>query len=628
MPNKIDALYSEVSKSYEVGSIDDFKKYLADPKKRQLFFKEVISPEYDVKSIDDFDEAYGFKKKSTESLSQGAQKDIFSVSVNPPSNKLQEELFQKSRLAASAFVNPMKPGYTPVPEAEAQKAFYGKANVEAGTLRGIPGETKSTVANLNDKYKKLGVQFKEAPSKIQKSFGLGDIVVTADDGSTHIVQSTGADEKLREEEAKLQEFLMGKSAGAEKKEVTPMDFLMMSRDGISPQEEGKFKRVYSQEMVDNSIKFANDELNNTKKAVDDINKEVSQLNEEAKKISEIVAVSGVTPEIEETYNSITQRYQDLQARADERVNYAKSIANLADEGVKKAAGENTRLLSYNGNIPSALYNSLLKGAKDLVGGAMAALPEVADIVTLGASESFYGDKVQAKEDSKKFLDEIYDNLKADGVSKEYTTQGNMAWKALFSVPEFIPSLLVPGGAAARVTAMTTQGIGRRYEEMNSNPETKNLIEEEKFFMAAGPALVEAKLENFGLTQWLGANKGLTSSIFVSALSKVAPKAGIRGLNKIINAEINNLVLRGAANTAGAMISEFETGALQNISETAFRDAYEIAKDKNLFKQPGFGEDGFKKALLEDAMLESLGGYVDGRSCEYCTANIKLHYRKV
>jgi hypothetical protein len=63
MPNKIDALYSEVSKSYEVGSIDDFKKYLADPKKRQLFFKEVIAPEYDVKSIDDFDEAYGFKKK-------------------------------------------------------------------------------------------------------------------------------------------------------------------------------------------------------------------------------------------------------------------------------------------------------------------------------------------------------------------------------------------------------------------------------------------------------------------------------------------------------------------------------------------------------------------------------------
>jgi hypothetical protein len=520
---------------------------------------------------------------------------------------LQEQLQSGINLAASAAVASSKPGFTPVPKEEANKALYGKANVQTGTLRGVPGETDSTVKNLNEKYKNLGVQFEKAPSKIQKAVGLGDIVVTADDGSTHIVQSTGSDEKLREEEAKLQSFLMGKSAGVEKKPVTPMEFLMMSRDGISPQEEGKFKRVYSQEMVDNSIKFANDELNNTKKAVDDINKEVAQLNEEAKKISEIVAVSGVTPDIEETYNSITQRYQDLQARADERVKYAKSIGALADEGVKKAVGENTRLLSYNGNIPSALYNSLLKGAKDLVGGAMAALPEVADIATLGASESFYGDKAKAKEDSKKFLDEIYDNLKADGVSKEYTTEGNMAWKSLFSVPEFIPSLLVPGGAAARVTAMTTQGIGRRFEEMNSNPETKNLPEEEKFFMAAGPALVEAKLENFGLTQWLGANKGLASSIFINALSKVAPKAGVKGLNKIINAEISNLALRGAANTAGAMISEFETGALQNISDTAFRDAYEIAKGKDLFKQPGFGDKDFGKALLEDAMLEGLGG---------------------
>ena len=84
MPNKLDALYSEVSKTYDVGSIQDFEKYLSDPNKRKLFFKEVIAPEYDVKSIDDFDEAYGFKKKSTESLGQQQQKDIFSVSGETP----------------------------------------------------------------------------------------------------------------------------------------------------------------------------------------------------------------------------------------------------------------------------------------------------------------------------------------------------------------------------------------------------------------------------------------------------------------------------------------------------------------------------------------------------------------
>jgi hypothetical protein len=535
---------------------------------------------------------------------RGAVQETVVVDQQPT---MQEKLQSEVNLAAGALTAASKPGFKPVPQEEADKALLGKAKVAPEDLDLNRGTRETILSDLTKKYGNLGVRFEIEPSKTQKALGLGDIRAIADDGSSITIQTTDNERMAKQEADKLQSFLMGKSAGVEKKPITPMEFLMMSRDGISPQEEGKFKRVYSQEMVDNSIKFANDELNNTKKAVDDINKEVVQLNEEAKKISEIVAVSGVTPDIEETYNSITQRYQDLQARADERVKYAKSIGALADEGVKKAVGENTRLLSYNGNIPSALYNSLLKGAKDLVGGAIAALPELADIATLGASESFYGDKAQAKENSAKLLNEIYDNLKAEGVSKEYATEGNMAWKALFSVPEFIPSLLVPGGAAARVTAMTTQGIGRRFEEMNSNPETKNLPEEEKFFMAAGPALVEAKLENFGLTQWLGANKGLASSIFINALSKVAPKAGVKGLNKIINAEISNLALRGAANTAGAMISEFETGALQNISDTAFRDAYEIAKGKDLFKQPGFGDKDFGKALLEDAMLEGLGG---------------------
>lgn len=79
MPNKIDALYAEVSKSYEVGSIDDFKKYLSDPKKRQLFFNDVIAPEYDVKSLDEFEQAYGLKKKESVSPSQQKQQPTSSA---------------------------------------------------------------------------------------------------------------------------------------------------------------------------------------------------------------------------------------------------------------------------------------------------------------------------------------------------------------------------------------------------------------------------------------------------------------------------------------------------------------------------------------------------------------------
>ena len=153
MPNKIDALYSEVSKSYEVGSIDDFKKYLADPKKRQLFFKEIIAPEYDVKSIDDFDEAYGFKKKSTESPSRGAQKDILSVSGETPKAGPSEPSARKRYDVTGQKVEPTQPT-KPVAQLtqkdlDMMMPFMG-APAQTNVLGDVPAEQQNPFAeNVN-----------------------------------------------------------------------------------------------------------------------------------------------------------------------------------------------------------------------------------------------------------------------------------------------------------------------------------------------------------------------------------------------------------------------------------------------------------------------------------------------
>ena len=602
-------------------SYDNFKALIqSNPNARKDAYDLFVGTGYN-KTQKDFDQLMGIgepvqvKKKEQVSPSQqkaqptslvagGTMEGGPSVSsVNPPSNKLQEELFQKTRLAASAVTASAKPGYTPVPKEEAQKALYGKANVDKGTLRGIPGETKSTVSNLNDKYKDLGFQFEEVPSKLQKSFGLGDIVVTADDGSTHIVQSTGADEKLKEEEAKLQTFLMGKSAGAEKKEVTPMDFLMMSRDGISPQEENKFKRVYSQELVDNSIKFANNELEKTKNTLDELQAEKSKIEESA-------MISGVSPEME-------SRYSELRAEQERSIKYAKSIASLTDEGVKKAAGENVRIMGEQGNLPSAAYNSLLKFAENSTIGALDIFNEASTLAFGGLAKlasinmgvdvtaEDLGNAKAARDIYTKAIDNVMSSVEAK-VSEEYIQSLPPVLKALVGAAEFVPNMLIPG-KNIRYGVLVAQGVGRRMNEFNDNPMTKDLPEEEKFLMSAVPSMVEAALENFGISQWAGVNKGLISSVTVDVLSKVVPQTGMRGIKRLINAEINNLVLKGATNVVGAMASEFETGALQSISDTAFREAYEIAKGKDLFKQPGFGEEGFKEALLEDAKMEALGG---------------------
>jgi len=601
-------------------SYDNFKALIqSNPAARKDAYDLFVSTGYN-KTQKDFDELMGVgapapvkKKEQVSPSQQNAQPTSLATGgemaggPSAPSAKkgpsLQEQLQASVNLAAGAAVASSKPGFTPVPKEQADKALFGKANVQTGTLKGIPGQTKSTVQNLNEKYKDLGVSFKEAPSKIQKGLGLGDIVVTADDGSTHIVQSTGSDEKLREEEAKLQTFLMGKSAGVEKKPVSPMEFLMMSRDGISPQEEAKFKRVYSQELVDSSIKFANNELEKTKDGVDKIQAEIAKLNEDA-------MIGGVTPEIE-------ARFSELQGEYERSIKYAKSIASLTDEGVKKAAGENARIMGEQGNLPSAMYNSLLKFVENSVTGVLDIANQAASVAYTGLAElasinmgvdvtaEDLGDAKAAREAYTKAIDDVMSSVEAD-VSEEYVQSLPPVLKALVGAAEFVPNMLIPA-ANIRYGVLVSQGVGRRLTELNDSPMTKDLPENEKFFMSAVPAMVEAALENFGISQWAGANKGLISSVTVDVLSKVVPQAGMRGVKKLINAEINNLVLRGAVNTAGAMISEAETGALQSISDTAFREAYEIAKGKDLFNQPGFNEEGFKEALLEDAKMEALGG---------------------
>lgn len=62
-PDKITALYDDVKSEYEVGSIDDFKKYLSDPNKRSQFYNDVVKERYDVKSLDEFENVYQLKKK-------------------------------------------------------------------------------------------------------------------------------------------------------------------------------------------------------------------------------------------------------------------------------------------------------------------------------------------------------------------------------------------------------------------------------------------------------------------------------------------------------------------------------------------------------------------------------------
>jgi len=57
--DKLELLWEDIKQEYEVGTLEDFSEYLADPEKRKMFYDEVIQGLYDVESQEQFEELYG-----------------------------------------------------------------------------------------------------------------------------------------------------------------------------------------------------------------------------------------------------------------------------------------------------------------------------------------------------------------------------------------------------------------------------------------------------------------------------------------------------------------------------------------------------------------------------------------
>ena len=63
MNERLQKLFDALKGEYELGTFKEFSAYLADDKKRKLFYEEIIAPNFDVESLDIFEQAYGLKKK-------------------------------------------------------------------------------------------------------------------------------------------------------------------------------------------------------------------------------------------------------------------------------------------------------------------------------------------------------------------------------------------------------------------------------------------------------------------------------------------------------------------------------------------------------------------------------------
>jgi hypothetical protein len=451
---------------------------------------------------------------------------------------------------------------------------------------------KAKADQLQEKYGDLGFKFEAS----EATFFGDDISVTADDGTSIFINTSSINENNAEDAKKLQEFLFSKSAGQKKRELTPAEMLLYSkREDYQNISKAKYDRVYTDENIKKSLTFVNEKINADLSGVKETQKELSELQ------AKIQAMGDAAPqETIDDYDSKVNMYNS-------KLKDIKSSAMIADQSVKNVVAERLERDIEKGNWESAVYNSLVNGTKNLVSGTVDVLYEGTDMLTGPILPMDKQKKAEQTKAIKEWANSSFDQLKAKNVTDAYLQDQNWAMQALFSVPEFLPTLMVPGGPIARIAAMSTQGVGRRMEEYDNSPEMQKIMSrEEAFLLNSVKSVVEAKLENVGITQALS-KSGLANSLVIKALQKWSPKMGNKALNNLVNMEINNLAAKATLNTAGAFIAEAETGALQNVMETSINELYNAAKEKNVFDQPKVFTKEWMEGVAKDAVMEGLGG---------------------
>lgn len=484
---------------------------------------------------------------------------------------------------------------------ESKKGIFKDVAVNPGDLvvvqdKGISKVTrdyeplKAKADQLQEKYGDLGFKFEANKNYYQGE----DIFVTSDDGTSISINTSSINENNSEDANKLQEFLFSKSAGQKKRELTPEELLIYSkRDDYQNISKAKYDRIYTDENIKKSLEFT------SKK----ISAELSGLKESKKELYELEAkIQGMGDSApQESLDDYASKLKMINSKVED----IKASSNIADIAIKNIIAERNDREKDKGSAGWAMYNSLVSGVESLTKGVVDVLVESSDMLSMGAMDK------EKKGDQVKIIQELissdFDYIKARNVTEEYLRSQNLAMTALFGVGETLPALLVPGGALARVSAMTVQGIGRRMDEYDNSPEMKAMASrEEMFLISALKSVVEAKLENVGITQAFS-KSGLANSLVIKALQKWSPKMGNKALNGLVNMEINNLAAKAALNTAGAFIAEAETGALQNMMETSINELYNVAKEKKVFDQPKVFTKDWIEGVGKDALMEGLGG---------------------
>ena len=162
----------------------------------------------------------------------------------------------------------------------------------------------------------------------------------------------------------------------------------------------------------------------------------------------------------------------------------------------------------------------------------------------------------------------------------------------------------------RQWAMIMQTQDMVNQEMNANPELRNVPEEEKFVLGSIIGLTTGVLEDLGLTNMIN-SKGFVNGLILRGLGKSGATSSAKTFQQVVREDVKNMIARMGLTAGAGFAAEFETGALQEVADVGIKELYDAVKGKDYFDNPAMISAEFINEVLYAGVSEGAGSLILG-----------------
>jgi hypothetical protein len=378
----------------------------------------------------------------------------------------------------------------------------------------------------------------------------------------------------------------------------------------------------------------------------DLKKRADLLSKQYDELNAYIELNPNDPSVNAKIATLENQKESLNKES-ETVNQDVTQLNQDAKGLNKLITQNYAEKAKQGNWGGALWNSVVTGFEkygqgmqraaidsgieilDLMGIPYASKQKESELRNKVIKESkgkLTEDQIQTKvkdlskkeviNEFKPILKKGYEGVKSEGTTEEFIQEkkksGDIA-QAVLGVAESVP--MMAAGGYGRFATGAMQMYANLNEEMDNNPETASMDENERKKITLPIAIVSGFLEDFGFRNVLGKGTPLLGRFTNMVLSQVPKNATLGAIElatkKVAESAVGKMILKGGTTAAKAYSSEFETGGLQAATEVVTKEIYDKANNIDLFENPKILSGEFLEKVLYDAHVEGLGGLIMG-----------------